>query len=332
MIRWWRSSRDADRGFIFGTAFDEDVPGVVNAVEITATEATNNLGESWVRDKSDILTEWGIDPLRLQTSFSSPEALDRFATRVRVYTAQRNADRFLRNNGEINLEEQEAVPEKKDKWRPLNPDLIPPLDADEPPFKMPYQALEEVQLRLNQSVILVKSQPFYVNSVEPEKGDFMLHLSDAKKGQFKLPYSCPDLSLRSPPPGYVVSQDGVVSYFVRVPERVQKQGCAPENTKRKKIGESTWGSFSGAGDILNSLSGRKPRVYTRAIHAHMQDGLIKAAFLTKNVALFAKDEDVLCEYKGRKLGYVRDGYVALPGSDRGMSFIVRDLRQANLEV
>lgn len=223
------------------------------------------------------------------------------------------------------------IPEDRAMTQDLDVKNLPPSRSKLPPFKLLYSNIEEAQLRLNESIVMVRGRPFYVTDTVREKRDFMLYVKDTRNKTFKIPYSHPDLDMRSPPPGYIHSGP-VVSFLVRKPERIYKQGLTSQTAQHKPVGTDRWKHFNSISDILRGIEGRTNRKWDGSIAKHVQEGLIHSLYLSEHIGVGRKAalEKTFVEYKGRTLGELQEDTVSLDPDDFDVSWIKNDLREVGI--
>lgn len=331
MIKWFRSIR---QGIFFGVLADD--AGIIypghELAENTAQPRTdaqlrNQFSADWHQQQEINIQRYGFDVDRPAETWVNQAA---YANLMRDAQAIIARDNLLNRDGlrQIPAEEDEPV-KKETRWLPMDTTGIP--ERGTPRFWIPYQSGDEIVMRLQNSIISVKSKPVHVHRVENVGNEFCLYLLDGEGGRFTLSYNDPAVDLRSPSPGYGVSKDGIVSYLVRRPERVQRQGMCTENTLKKTAGRKAWTVLQSQQEILQHLFGRKSRVVTKAILETMEEGLLHNVLLSPKVALVGKQSGIYAEYKGRTLGRVRGQGVVLSDEDAGMSHIRADLQAVHLE-
>lgn len=332
MITWWHSNRE---GTYFGILGDENgaiIPGheVNHATFRTREQIRRQFPEDWIVEKEESIHRYRFDTDRPQQTWADLAVYTELMANAQQQIARDNIIRRQEGLAQIPGEEEEDKP-KSSKWLDLDASKIPP--REQPRFWIPYQTGEEITMRLQNSIICVHSRAMQVHRVEARANerDWLLYLLDGESGRYILPYNDPAVDLRSPEPGYGVNKEGVVSYLVRRPERMQRQGMCTENTLRKNVGKKTWSTLSSQQEILHYLGSRKTRPMTKAIQETMEEGLLHNVLLSPKVALVNKTSGIYVEYKGRNLGRVRDQGVILSDEDKGMSHIRRDLEAVHLE-
>src|ERR1700735_334000 len=334
MISWWRHLPTGNYFGVLANANGDILPGheVQNSMPRTEDQLRRQFPQNWITTKVEQINRLQFDIERPTESWVDGNV---YAILLADANQQMRRDQLLDREGLMNIpgEDEDEKP-KSTKWVELETTSIPP--REQPRFWIPYQTGEEICMRLLNSIICVHSKPFQVHRVEARANnrDWLMYLLDGDGGRFTLPYSSPAVDLRSPDPGYGVNREGLVSYLVRRPERVQRQGMCTENTLRKNVGKKAWTGLGSQQEILHYLTGRKTRPVTEAILATMQNGLLNNVLLSPKVALVNKVPGIVAEYKGRILGrvYTHDKHVSLSDEDKNMSHINRDLQAVHLEV
>jgi hypothetical protein len=245
------------------------------------------------------------------------------------------------------LWQQQQVNEARE--REVDYSHLPELDTDKlpnafpgrpalPPFKLPYDTIEEVRMRLRQTVIFIKNHPFIVHDCQTNRknpdvdGRFKLVLEDRDLKQSIIPLD-KATDLRGCPPSYVV-RDGQVGYLNRIPARVNTQGMTPQNTTIRRVG--TYGGLQfNLRSLVQFCAPRKAVKWSESLSELIVNDALREVRLDSNVAIFAKPstEKLYAEYKGRRIGEIKEQTV-IPDDpdDLVQPWIVDDLRTVNLEL
>jgi len=219
----------------------------------------------------------------------------------------------------------------KDVWKDMDVSSIPEggLVSKMRPFFLDYQHQEEANLRLSDSIILVKSQPVFITQVH-WTGKNKYIFGNCNGENYKIPFT-DSLNLRTPPPGYYTNQKKEVVYLSRVPARVFKQGLYHENTHKKPVGDDEFGGFRSTKEIQSFLYSRVTHRWDTDIAKYMATGLIERVLLSSDIVAFHCDGKAKAEYKGRVLGDINGNTVLLDPDDNSQSWIHRALHLCGLQ-
>lgn len=206
-----------------------------------------------------------------------------------------------------------------------------------PPFKIDYETIEEVALRLRATVILVKDRPFYVHAARNSRTGFILTLEDADGDRKTLPFSRLQ-NARSARPGYVTWR-GQVCYLTRRPARINQQGMTSDNVWLIPVGKtSNEGTAARTKDLLELLTYRKPKRFSARMVDDLLDRTSQGFRLSNSVAVYRKDTEkdahrkIWVEYRGRSLAPVKDSIVLLKDTDKSLPWITTDLEDVGIRV
>lgn len=219
---------------------------------------------------------------------------------------------------------------------PLNIDSLEVIEYNRPklqPFKMKYDTLEEVRMRFNKTVILIKGNPFGVSDQRIVKDQFYLLLEDAQ--QVKSYVSVDDIpDLRPAAPGYVRVGDSN-GYFMRSPARVNQQGMTSNSVQIKAVGGKGNLPFS-TPLLVDALSTRgKTLPWEGSYRKLIDDRIVSTLRLSDTLAVYKKPGmvNVIVEYKGRRLGELHDHTVKLFDEDDDIQpWLKSEVKKVNLEV
>lgn len=201
------------------------------------------------------------------------------------------------------------------------------------PFKLKYDTLDEVRMRFNKTVILVKGHPFHVSDQRHVGEAFYLLLENVNKTKSYIPVDeIPDL--RPAPPGYVKIGE-TNGYFKRLPVRVNQQGMTSQSTQIRRVGNQDSIPFNSP-SLVEALDCRgKVLPWEKAYRTLIDDRIVSTFRLSDQIALYRKPQQVqvLVEYKGRRLGTLDDHTVHLFDEDDGIQpWLKRDANKVNLEI
>jgi hypothetical protein len=246
--------------------------------------------------------------------------------------------RFAR--AELRLD-RELMPDNMTYWKkhkPLNLDKLPPGDAiirdiSLPPFKIDYDSHEQINTKLNGTVIMIKDNPFFIaRTCALPEGKFGLIVQDSRSNVMSVLYD--DVKdCRPIAPGYVTYR-GTVYWLFRTPERQNQQGMNHRNTFYKSIQTGDLTSGARHEFLLEALANRKDCQYAPNLDQLIEQGNIAGLRLSNNIALYKagkKGAAVGVEYCGRPLGLMVNGTVkVLDETDLRPSWIHKDLHRVGL--
>lgn len=201
----------------------------------------------------------------------------------------------------------------------------------QPPFKLDFDTLEDIRMRLNGSVILIGGKMYCVREVHKVRRDWALVVSDEKARFFYVMYSSPLVDLRAPEPRYVLIQDLGVVWLFRPPSQQQSQGGTEKNMCYFRVGQSMGSpqKLRAIPYILEGIAQQDEMVWSSQVHELLQLGAVPSLRLSNNVAIYSvltpKGREVHLEYKTRSFGQIKDGKVSLSKRDLSCPWIVHDL-------
>ena len=207
-------------------------------------------------------------------------------------------------------------------------------DVSLPPFRVAYDTHEQINTKLNNTVIMIKDNPFYVRMVyDLGDGQFGLCVSDREGTNYGISYA--DVAdCRPIAPGYV-TRNSAVFWLYRGPERQNQQGMNHRTTFIRGVNQQ---QHSGAryDFLLDALSSRKDIPYEPALGKMIENEAVGTLRLSNNIALFQsgkKGAPIGVEYCGRNFGLLIDTTVkVLDEHDLRPSWIHKDLAAVNLRV
>lgn len=216
-------------------------------------------------------------------------------------------------------------------------------------FRPKYENWEECRLRLRDSIVTLYDTYVYVMDVNMardsdtnEYGTCAVAYDQTGVNKYYLLHDH-GMNLRSIDPGYVEIPDLGVYWIYRIPARVYKQGNNRENTRMRKPGQVNGGYLSRdhIRAILRGLENRTVNQFSQATldhHIQMYDdfGNNQGYRLSDAVCIYitAKrygSKRFKVEYKGRELGYIKEGIVYLDTSDYHHPWVGRALDRVGLK-
>lgn len=219
---------------------------------------------------------------------------------------------------------------------PLNLNALDEVTFDRPrlaPFKLKYDTLEEVRMRFNKTVILVKGNPFNVSDQRHIGQSYYLLLEDINNKKSYIPVEeIPDL--RPAPPGYVKIGE-TNGYLKRSPARVNQQGMTSQSVNIQRVGSKDFIPFS-TPSLVEALSFRGKILPWNIHYKRLIDDRVVSTFrLSDTIAVYKPQgkDVVVVEYKGRRLGALRDNTIhAFDEDDLIQPWVQRDTRRVDLEI
>lgn len=174
------------------------------------------------------------------------------------------------------------------------------------PFSMPYDTLEEIQMRLNGTVVLFDGEPVLIVAVKAKgnkKGEFNLHFKGYNDAAGRVhTYPSEKWDLYVPISLYTHFGSGEMAYWVsRRTERQYQQGANQKNTTYTRVGSDRPQGLHPS-SILQALAKPCPVV-------QMSEQLVayfSSAVLSPHVAIWKNAEGIIgVEYKGVAVGNVK---------------------------
>jgi hypothetical protein len=203
------------------------------------------------------------------------------------------------------------------------------------PFKVEYDSHEQINQKLNSTVILVKGHPFQVHGTIKLVGTagYALLLGDRHGNLSWANYS--DLTdFRTLAPGYI-NFNSTAYWVYRIPDRQNHQGMTMRNTYMKPAGDGRPQGMH-PNTMMQALLNRKNIPFQPNLVELIENGVIQSIRLSNNVALHrVKNNGASCgvEYIGRPLGLVVGGRVkVLDDMDLGPTWIHKDCIDVSLEL
>lgn len=224
-------------------------------------------------------------------------------------------------------------------WKGVNPldlDKLAEINYDRPklqPFKMKYDTLDEVRMRFNKTVILIKGNPFGVSDQRIVKDQFYLLLDDVSgKKSYVAVDDVPDF--RPAAPGYVrVGESN--GYLRRSPARVNQQGMTNQSVTIRRVGSRDNLSFN-TPSLLDALTSRgKTLPWEKSYRKLIDDRIVQTLRLSDTLAVYKKPnfDPIVVEYKGRRLGELHDHTVKVFDEDDMIQpWLKADVKKVDLEV
>jgi hypothetical protein len=220
---------------------------------------------------------------------------------------------------------------RKPRWPEL--ELIPIRQkrrVDQPRFKIEYDNLNDIRMRLINSIVYVGGGAYYVTDVTTYKKEYWLILRDDKGKRWSVPYGATaEINLRTPEPRYLQVKTTPM-FFIRTPAREQSQGLSGRNVMVKPVGTAKdyqrWHELT---DILTGLSSCDPDPWSELYADLMvKKRLFPSIRLSNHVAFYLDHQDkLLAEYKGRYLGEVQDDTIHVDARDYARPWIARDVSE-----
>lgn len=213
-------------------------------------------------------------------------------------------------------EPYESMPDWVHSGKTLDLDKLPLVQVRKrslPPFKINYQTLAEIKLRLYGTLISIKGNPFFVKSVKQNDGKFYLKVVDGLDREWVVCYD--DLhDLRSLPPMYLAYKG--TGWLSRHPGRVYQQGINRNNTTMWAVDGSQVLYNIDPARLVKDITKRSDKAWNSTLAELMVDGELHTCRLSDDVAVTRKDEaQTFACYRGRVLGSIEDNTVLLEDED-----------------
>lgn len=195
----------------------------------------------------------------------------------------------------------------------------------QPTLKVPFSSLHDIVLRLRHTLIFVGSELYFVDEIFNIRDDFLLVVSNARGDRYKVWYSNPDIDLRSLEPQYI-TLNGHTNFLYRPPIRVQKQGMSIENMYVKPPG----GHPNRLRDVRSLPQCISLDVFQwnpTLVELMVKVKALHSVRLSKSIAAYTDGQDAVAEYRGRRLGTIKDDVVFLDEHDVTKPWIIEAVRQ-----
>lgn len=197
----------------------------------------------------------------------------------------------------------EQYPELKPEKRPSKRRL------EQPTLKPTFTTFHDIHLRLNGTFIFIGSDLYKIYDMRDAGDDYILIVTDKKGDNYHVLYNkCEEIDLRTPEPQYI-QYSRLPVFLYRTPGRSQKQGICTENSLGRLAGSGQ--TIRVTDQPLELMAGISNDIlpwswnYTDL----MKRGFLPAMRLSKNVAVYTAKDDILVEYRGRKLGRLQENVV-----------------------
>lgn len=222
-----------------------------------------------------------------------------------------------------------------DRWLrlPEVPVMILPTKRrlGQPTFKLPFENLHDLRMRLAGGYLFVGSKLYYCSDARELEGDFLLILRDDQDRNYRCWYNkTQGIDLRTPEPQYV-TEENVPGYFFRIPVKQQRQAVNHDNMYIKRVGTERIGHFHPL-SLVKGLT--RECVQWRPMLADLFKGYsLNSLRLSKDIAVYRDGDDkLIAEYRGRNLGEIRDDRILVDELDVSKIWIHRDAGAVGLQV
>lgn len=209
----------------------------------------------------------------------------------------------------------------------VQPELLPTKRRlGQPTFHPKFETLNDIHLRLRGTLIFVGTHLFFVDAIYEWENDYLLILKDRQDHTVRAWYNrTPGIDLRSIEPQYV-TMNGKPGYVYRPPYRQNRQGMSYENLCCKWPGEDIGDRLADSVSLMQGLT-RETHTWSPQYKYLMKDIKVMPALrLSRDLAFYTKEENILAEYRGRTLGVVDDNTVMLDRLDFQRSWIKDAIR------
>ncbi len=198
------------------------------------------------------------------------------------------------------------------------------------PFKIEYETYQEIKLRLLNTVIAIKGNPFLVQKIAQQPGGFKLAVSDGVKTYSVLYKDLTDL--RSIPPMYVNSSSAP-GWLCRIPGRVYQQGMNRQNTVLKTVDGKSAFSVLDATNFVKTFNKRQTRQWDTTLKSLLEAGDLSCVRLSDEVAVKTEKGKILACYRGRFLGKVNNNDILVGDEDDLLQqWIDKSVKEVGLEL
>jgi len=181
-----------------------------------------------------------------------------------------------------------------------------PRDIQLSPFKVDYDTHEQINQKLNNTVIFIKNRPFLVLQTAEQKGKFYLYVRGGGDGRNEGVIAYDEVKdCRGVAPGYWMHR-GVAMWIYRSPERQNSQGMCGRNTYYRIAGGSGV-QPANANMLLDALQIAKDIPYAPNLSDIITGGGNTSIRLSHRIALFLankKGAPLGVEYCGRPMGLI----------------------------
>lgn len=198
-------------------------------------------------------------------------------------------------------------------------------------FKMEYDTIQDIHLRLLGTVIFIGDQYYYVRDiVNGGSNGYQLIVQDKAGVQSRIGYNHPSVDCRSPEPQYI--QMDRVGFLMRYPARQQHQGLHRNNVRIKYVGENATTSIHDPSILLPSFRD-EVLPWDMSLHRLMESYKAVPWFrLSSRVAVWNENDKLKVEYRGRYLGELKENSVLVDEDDYSQQWIRHDLQKVGLSV
>lgn len=210
---------------------------------------------------------------------------------------------------------------------------------DLPAFKLQYDTLNDIQRRLNSTMMQLEDKHYSVEvSYEltelggPPK--FLLLLRDRDMTIRRMIYDTanPVIDFRPPMPRYI-SHDGQAWWFHRTSQRQQQQGTSSHNSRLKQAGTGAPRGLWHTNHMLRALDDDKYFSWSEAFPVLFESRALSSLRLSNDLAVYRRGEDreLSVEFRGRRLGTLKNGAVLLDKDDMEVPWINAALAEVQLK-
>lgn len=214
----------------------------------------------------------------------------------------------------------------------LRPEGILKRRVRQPVFKLRLDRMEDVNLRLVGSLVTVGGRLFRVAEVVKTDGEFVCLVEDGDRTMYHIPYSHPELDLRTPEPQYFMDGD-TPAFFWRHPARQQQQGVTDRTLVVKTVGQEAMRGVN-TYQFLKGMQDTQQTVLWSPTYGDIMTKLkaLRSLRLSPATAIYRLNSDLIVEYRGRPLGVLEENVVQTDAEDAARPWIVRDMQRIGLAV
>lgn len=210
----------------------------------------------------------------------------------------------------------------------------------QPAFRMSFETLADISLRLRHTIIFIGPEPYYVEDIKQTENDFLLLVSKRHgEGEeiYKVFYNKElAVDLRSPEPQYISYHSKPV-YLVRPPYRQQQQGISYSNSYGKPLGHSGIHRLDNSNEVIKGLREQETIAPWSETYSDLMLRIraMPSIRLSKSLCAYVSEEyaseGVFVEYRGRKLGELKENTILMDEEDCSKPWIKREIAMVNCQ-
>jgi hypothetical protein len=203
--------------------------------------------------------------------------------------------------------------------------IRPKRSVNMPTFKLQFDNITDITRRLMKSLIYVGGELYYVSNIHKEGDDFVLYVTDENEKTYRIPYSTPEINLRSAEPRYL-QYNGGTAYYFRPPLREQAQGMSRTNIRLKYFGTDAHDGCDRVTRMIKGMRKVEPVQWSSTYADLMlKEEIINSMRMSNNIAIGMSQDKLIAEYKGRYFGTLKDDCVFVDAQDFQKPWVQRDV-------